>query len=380
MNKKILYTASTEIHLKHFHLPYIEALQNLGWEVQAKPLPVSKSFFSPQNLRAIFSTRGMILQEGFDVISTHTTLASIIVRLSVLLISPRKRPLVFVTVHGYLFYDDRSLKKWVYLLPEMLCGRVTDVLMTMNHEDLAIARKYRLCKELKKIYYINGMGIDLSRIQPVDSTEAQREVFGIEPDDFVFIYAAEFSKRKNHHLLLKGFTNALGQLQQEAEERGLAKPEIKLILAGNGSLLEEMKGLAKELGISGQVLFPGYITNIQELYACCQAAVTTSKIEGLPFHVMEALYCKLPVIASDIKGHQELISHRENGLLFKSGNETQLADQLIEFFKNNEIRDKCKAMTAEKMKTFSIESVLPTIMKIYRENIAPTEESKHDNE
>lgn len=320
------------------------------------------------------------MQEGFDVISSHTTLASIIVRLAVLLTSRSKRPLVFVTVHGYLFHDGKSLKKWVYLLPEMLCGRVTDVLMVMNHEDLTIARKYRLCKELKKIYYINGMGIDLSRFQPVEVTKEQREAFGMKADDFVFIYAAEFSKRKNHRLLLKGFANAIHQLEQNAVEKGSESPEIRLVLAGNGSLLEEMKTLAKELGISNQVLFSGYIPHIQKLYACCQAAVTTSKIEGLPFHVMEALCCKLPVIASDIKGHQELISHGENGLLFESGNEAQLADRLVEFFKDSDLRNKCKAAAPEKMKQFSIESVLPEIMEIYRENIAPMEELKHDNE
>lgn len=380
MSKKILYTASTQTHLEHFHLPYIKAFESLGWEVQAEALPVNKSFFSPKNIRAIFYTRKMILQEGFEVISAHTTLASIIVRLAVLLIGRRKRPLVFVTAHGYLFHDDGSLKKWVYLLPEILCRRVTDVLMVMNHEDLAIARKYRLCKDLKKIYYINGMGIDLSRFQPVEATKEQREAFDIKMDDFAFIYAAEFSRGKNHRLLLKSFANALGQLQQEAVKRGLAKPEIKLILAGNGSRSEEMKALSRELGISEQVLFPGYIAKIQELYVCCQAAVTTSKKEGLPFHVMEALCCKLPVIASDIKGHQELISHGENGLLFESGNEAQLADRLVEFFKDSDLRNKCKAAAPEKMKQFSIESVLPEIMEIYRENIVPMEELKHDNE
>ncbi len=380
MSKKILYTASTKIHLKHFHLPYIEAFKNLGWEVQAEALPVSKSFFSLKNIRAIFYTRQMILREGFDVISTHTTLASIIARLAVLLIGRRRRPLVFVTAHGYLFHDDRSLKKWIYLFPEILCRRVTDVLMVMNHEDLTIARKYKLCKENTKIYYINGMGIDLARFQPVEATKSQREAFGLNENDFAFAYAAEFSKRKNHRFLLNGFVNAMRQLRQEAGEKISEVSRIKLVLAGNGSLLEEMKALVKALGISEQVLFPGYITNIEELYACCQAAVTTSKIEGLPFHVMEALCCRLPVIASDIKGHQELISHGVNGLLFESENEAQLADRIVELFKNNELRDKFKVAAAEKMEPFSIESVLPAIMGIYRKNIASMEESKHDNE
>jgi glycosyltransferase EpsD len=170
--------------------------------VKVLVLPVSKSFFSLQNIRAIFSTRNQLLSEGFDVISSQSTLAGIVTRLAVLLTgSARNRMKIFHTAHGYLFHDDNSLKKWAYLLPEMLCGTVTDVLMVMNHEDLAIAKKYRLCGKSNKIYYINGMGIDLSKFQPREATAEQKKSFGIEDGEFVFVYVAEFSRRKNHRSL-----------------------------------------------------------------------------------------------------------------------------------------------------------------------------------
>lgn len=369
MNKKIFFTASTESHLKNFHQPYIKAFEEAGWEVTARALPVSKSFFSSKNLQAIRLTRRFIEEEGFTVISTHATLAGIVARLAVLLSGKNRRNvLVFHTSHGYLFHDDHSLKKWAYLIPEIMCARVTDVLMVMNREDLAIAEKYRLCKNRDRIYYINGMGVDLARFHPVQPRSEQRNAFGLKEGDFTLVYAAEFSKRKNHRLLLQGFAQALCEWNG-APGSPEKKPPLRLALAGDGALQEEMKELSRSLGISDHVNFLGYVSNIQELYACCQAAVTTSRIEGLPFNVMEAVCCGLPVIASDVKGHRELITHKVNGLLFEDGNSGQLACRILELLNNPDLFAWCKANGFSSMEAFSIDTVLPSIMKIYQKHI-----------
>lgn len=387
MNKKIFFTASAQSHLEHFHQPYIKAFEEAGWEVTARALPVKKHFLSPKNLLAVWSTRRFIKDEKFSVISTHTTLAGIVARLAVLLSGKNRRNvLVFHTAHGYLFHDDHSFKKWAYLIPEILCARVTDVLMVMNREDLAIAEKYRLCKNKDNIYYINGIGIDLARFHPVQPKSEQRSAFGLKEGDFTFVYAAAFSKRKNHRLLLQGFAKALrewngpteggrlngasgGQLNGASQGDSGKKPPLRLALAGDGALAEEMKELSRSLGISDHVNFLGHVSGMQELYSCCQAAVTTSRIEGLPFNVMEAVCCGLPVIASDIKGHRELITHKVNGLLFEDGNAEQLACRILELLNDPELLSRCKANGISGMEAFSIDKVLPSIMKIYQKHI-----------
>ncbi|HVI42643.1 MAG TPA: glycosyltransferase family 4 protein [Anaerovoracaceae bacterium] len=380
MSKKILFTASTMSHIENFHLPYLEAFKKQGWEVKAIALPVSKRFFSFQNLRAINYTRKILKEEKFDVISSHATLAGIVTRLAVMMTGKDKRRVkVFHTAHGYLFQDDMSLKKWAYLLPEMICAKVTDVLMVMNHEDLDIAKKYKLCKEDNRIYYINGMGIDLSRFQPRRATAEQKNAFGIAENDFVFVYAAEFSRRKNHELLLRGFAKAIEKIKEleNNNELGnnheppadLSSDRLKLVLAGDGVLLDEMKALAIELGIADRVIFLGYTRNVDELYPCCDVSITTSRSEGLPFNVMEAMACGLPVIVSDIKGHKELVGHGENGLLFESENMDELADQMVKIYLDAEFREKCRSISLEKIKIFSTDNVFPGIMNIYENNM-----------
>ncbi|HHU17679.1 MAG TPA: glycosyltransferase family 4 protein, partial [Clostridiales bacterium] len=268
--------------------------------------------------------------------------------------------------------------------------RVTDVLMVMNHEDWDIAHKYKLGGKHNKIYYINGMGIDLSKFEKVKSApqsviDEWKKSFRLKENDFAFVYAAEFSTRKNHELLLKGFTQALAILKEkESEKSGRRHDELagqqntsqpvtsgnlKLVLAGNGVLLEEMKALAAELGIKNQVIFAGYVRNIPELYTCCQAAVTTSRIEGLPFNVMEAMACGLPVVASDIKGHRELIEHGVNGLLFESGDLEGLVEQIIRIYNDSDFRVKCMAISSEKIKQFSLENVFDDNIGVYENHL-----------
>ena len=148
-------------------------------------LPIQKKMTSPQNIRAVFEARGLIKAQKFDLISTHTTLASAIVRAAVLFL--HRRPAVFCTVHGYLFHETDGVKKWFYLLAEKLCAPVTNVLIVMNHEDYDIASKHKLYKD--KLYYINGMGIDLARFKPATQEErnSARIAIGISEDDFVEI-------------------------------------------------------------------------------------------------------------------------------------------------------------------------------------------------
>ena len=364
--KKILYCASTLSHIQNFHIPYLQAFHDKGYEVwvaanQSAPvpyadrivaLPFDKKFFSVKNVKAIFQVRKLLKNEKFDTVSTHTALASAVVRAAVFLL--HQRPKVFCTVHGYLFNEGDGLKKWAYLLPEKICARVTDILMVMNHEDYEIAKRHKLYKD--KLYYINGMGIDLTKYKPVSREErlsARREK-GMSEGDFLFVYAAEFSRRKNQAFLIKAFANICKDY-----------PRMKLLLAGEGALQEECKELVRRLHAEDQIQFLGYVTDIRELYSVCDVCVTSSKIEGLPFNVMEALACGLPVIASDIKGHRELVKDGVNGSLFQT--DTQLEDKLIYSYNAENQQNDIWQNGIVGASAYSVEEVKNKIKDIYED-------------
>lgn len=364
MSKKILFCASTVSHIMNFHLPYLKAFQEKGYEVwvaanEQKPipyvdfvvaLPIQKKITSIQNIKAIFEAGKLMKAQNFDIVSTHTTLASAIVRVAVLLL--HKKPKVFCTVHGYLFNENSGLKKWFYLLPEKICAPITNVLMVMNHEDYEIAQKHKLYKD--KLYYINGMGIDLTKFKPATPEErvSARKAIGLSKDDFVYVYAAEFSKRKNQECLIRAFAESCKE-----------NPQMKLLLAGNGTLLNYCKELTHQFGINQQIRFLGYVNDMQQLYAACNIYVSTSLCEGLPFNIMEAMACGLPVIASDIKGHRELVNDSKCGLLASSAEDLQ--KKMTTFPKNQKDLSYNRMPEIQK---YSLAKVKETIINIYLAN------------
>ncbi|WP_411678505.1 glycosyltransferase family 4 protein [Caproicibacter sp.] len=366
MSKKILFCASTVSHILNFHLPYLKAFQDKGYEVwvaanEQKPipyadfvvaLPIQKKFTSFENIKAIFAARQLMKKQSFDIISTHTTLASAIVRIAVLLLL--KKPKVFCTVHGYLFNENDGFKKWFYLLPEKICAPITNVLMVMNHEDYEIAKKHKLYKN--KLYFINGMGIDLSKYPPISPEErlAARKKLNLADEDFAYVYAAEFSKRKNQSFLIRAFA-----------ETCKSKPHLKLFLAGEGALLEECKELAQTLGVAEQITFLGYVNDIRSLYAGCDTCVSTSLCEGLPFNIMEAMACGLPVIASDIKGHHDLLCDGKSGLLY-SGTK-KLQDHMNTIAKKRTLYALTQENGLLKVKRYDIHTAFSQIMNCYQE-------------
>ena len=146
MSRKLLFVASSYIHLLNFHLPYLHALQEEGWEIHAgcaSPkadipwtartlhIPFEKKMSSPSNFRAAAQIRRLVREEGYELIIVHTSLAAFFTRFA--LWGMRRRPKVINMVHGYLFDDQTSLpKRAILLLAELLTAGQTDLLLTMN--------------------------------------------------------------------------------------------------------------------------------------------------------------------------------------------------------------------------------------------------------
>ena len=231
MGKKILFVASTRAHICHFHLPYLRQLHQEGWAVDAAcggtageiphtdrvlHLPFQKKMLSPGNFRAAAILKKHLLHEDYAAIIVHTSLAAFFTRLAVL--GRKQRPRVINMVHGYLF--DRHtppVKRWILLSAEKLVAPVTDLLITMNRCDYEIARHHALGREIATA---PGVGVDFSALTGQENEPQRlRQSLGIPPEDYVLIYPAEFSRRKQHHILLHRHTGKpCGTHDQERQQ------------------------------------------------------------------------------------------------------------------------------------------------------------------
>ena len=367
-------TASNWPHIRNFHLPYLREFQARGWETHvgcagipqdapyidaAIELPFEKKMTAPANFRAARLLRERIRAERYDLIVTHTALAAFFTRLAVK--GMQQRPRLVNVSHGYLFDDDTpALKRAVLLEAERLTAAETDLLLTMNEWDYAAAKKYRLGKRIEKI---PGVGVDFSRFDAATASDgaALRAELGIPADAFVLIYPAEFSARKSQRVLIE----AMAALPEKAV----------LVLPGSGALLEECRALAQRLELGTRVLFPGYITDMAPWYRMADAAASASRIEGLPFNVMEAMYCGLPVVASAVKGHTDLVEDGVSGLLYPYGDAKRCAACVERVMEDKALRGRMEACIRNRTAVYEINTVMPMLVARYVDHEGTVERS-----
>lgn len=86
------------------------------------------------------------------------------------------------------------------------------------------------------------------------------------------------------------------------------------------------------------VHFLGYRNDIASLLQMCDLAVASSYREGLPVNIMEAMACGLPVIATDNRGHRELIINNKNGWIIDRDDIKTMSERINSIFKNTKLQ------------------------------------------
>ena len=365
---KVLFTASTYSHIVNFHRPYLASFRQLGWTVEVACggtpmeipeahrvvyIPFEKEMLSLRNITAWRQLRRLMKEEGYDLVSCHTSLASFFTRMAMR--GLKNRPKVACVAHGYLFGEENSATKNLLLsTAEGLAAPVTDLLITMNSWDTGYAMAHKLGK---KIVEVPGIGLDTDRLRPVSGQEraALRAEWGIAEGDILLLYAAEFSGRKSQQVLIRAMTRLPEQ--------------VKLALPGQGVLREACMALAEELGVAGRVLFPGQV-QMARWYGAADLAASASRSEGLPFNIMEAMYCGLPVVASRVKGHTDLLEESGAGLLYPYGDWAACAGCVQELLQDRELAKRMGERGRQAVQAYTLDRVQPVVMAQY-ETLAP---------
>ena len=360
--KKVLFTATVDSHILQFHLPYLKWFKEQGYEVHVATngdetipycdikhkISFERSPFKINNLKAIKQLKKIIDNEKFDIIHCHTPMGSVVTRLAAK--EARKHGTkVIYTAHGFHFYKGAPLINWIVFYPiEKWLSRYTDCLITINEEDYNLAkRKFKA----KQIELVHGVGVDENKFNFEMSKEEKHELrksIGLKDDDFVIIYVAELSKRKNQGMLIK----AVKELINEGKEN------IKVLLPGIDSMNGYYQEMSKNLGIENNIKFLGYRKDIPKLLKISDLYVSTSKQEGLPVNVMEAMVCGLPIVATDCRGNRDLV--KENGYIITLNKIDELKNKILLII-NNYLKRK------NNMEDYCRNTIMPKMEKIYND-------------
>jgi len=382
MTHKLLIISTVPVTIRSFMLPFIRHFRSLGWQVDgmAKNISTDSTCVSEcdfvwdvewsrnvLDLRNLFvgvpRIKKVIAQGDYDIVHVHTPVAAFVTRYALKNWNKLKKPQVIYTAHGFHFYKaGNRLKNAIFIGLEKLAGPWTDYLITINREDEAAAKKYRLLSP-KRIYYTPGIGLDTSYYACNGISEADvlkvRQELNLSPSDLLLLCIAEFTPRKRHQDIL----NALAKLSCS---------QVHLALAGDGPLKEEIEKLAAQLGLQKQVHFLGFRSDIPTLIKTSIATVLVSQQEGLPRSIMESFCLATPVIGTKIRGIQDLLA--ENcGLLVNVGNIDELTGAMAEIVDNPGRLTEMGQRGREKIANYDVKHIIKLYEDIYNLALAEQE-------
>jgi glycosyltransferase involved in cell wall biosynthesis len=186
-----------------------------------------------------------------------------------------------------------------------------------------------VCSELSeigidkdRIIYIPN-GVDIKKFHPSENKNIIRKKFGIPEEDVILLSVGRLTPQKQPHMMLEVFSVLEKQLDK-----------IMLCIAGKGELLDSTQRLAKKMGIQ-KIKFLGHVDNqeLPDLYACSDYFIMTSKYEGTPLTLLEAMSTGLPCIVSDIP-NLEMVQDADCGIVVRFSEIQKAADEILNYLKS----------------------------------------------
>lgn len=367
---KILLTATVQSHIVQFHKPLVEVLHERGCEVHVAArdnlaeknglkldfvekvfdIPFARSPKSTDNIKAYRQLKKITDEGHYDVIHCNTPMGGIVTRLAARKTRKQGTKVIY-TAHGFHFYKGAPKKNWMVFYPiEKFFSRLTDVLITITHEDYKLAKEKFHCQ----VEHIHGVGVSEKRYYPV-STEEQlklRQELGFTPDQKIILCVGELLPNKNQQMVIHMMQQVVKQF-----------PDAMLLLAGNGPEKENLENLIAELSLGQNIKMLGYCTYLEKYQRITDVLVACSKREGLPLNLVEAMLTGNPVVATVNRGHRELIRDGENGYLVNSVDE--MSERVVGLLTDSEMRSKIGNAAWKYAHDYDCENVKKELEEIY---------------
>ncbi len=375
---KVLFTATIDDHILSFHIPYLKWFKEQGFEVHVASngnsdipyvdvkhnIAFNRSPFSLKNLTVFKELKKVIAQNHFQIVHCHTPMGGVITRLA----AKEKRKCgakIIYTAHGFHFYKKAPLINWILYYPiEKWLAKYTDCLITINEEDY---QKISKSFDVQYIKLVNGVGIDFKKFVP--QTEEMKTIlrkeYHFNESDFILLFAGELNYTKHQDLLI----DVIYLLKEKI-------PNIKLLLAGDGVLLEKYKEQINRLNLQSFIQFLGYRQDVKELMLIADISVSSSRREGLPVNVVEAMATGLPLVVTNCRGNKDLVVNGENGYVIEIEDRENYANAIEKIYHSPILRKKFRKNNLAFVEKYSLQNVQEEMAKIYSRLIEDGENSE----
>ncbi len=316
-----------------------------------RTVALNRSPFKISNLKGYLQLIKIAKKDHYDIVVTNEPVMGLLTRLA---FANKKEANVTYIAHGFHFYKGGSkLNNLIYKAIEGFAAHFTDSLVTINKEDFESAKEFKL-KKNGTIRYIPGIGVNTSKFyksSKEDCIEIRKEL-GLSGDDFVIAVIGELNDNKNQEAIIR----AIASLKSEC-------PNLKALFMGKGEKSGYLKNLCSELNIDNRIYFLGYRHDVNRILSVCNLGASASFREGLPLNIIEEMASGLPIVASENRGHRDIVTE-DSGVLLQENTEEEFAKAFLDFYKSPE---KCKAISKNNLelcKRFDIDAIKALLLSI----------------
>lgn len=302
------------------------------------------------DLRVLYALKEIIVKHSINIIHAHdykTDLFAYLLRLWL-----RQRLTLLSTAHAWVMVGVKGdLYRWL----DLLLMRRFDHLIAVSHATKNEMVEAGISPELISVIH---NAIDTEVWRPFQKNQAFRDELGISWSALVVGYVGRIMPEKDLNTWLR--TAALV---------GRQYPEAQFVLVGegkDGQTLRQLTDLASTLGLTGRVHFPGYRENLLPVYASFDVFFLSSRREGLPNSILEAMALGVPVVTTDVAGAKELVVDKKTGYVFPQGDVENLASAIVSLLSNALFKKQLGQAGRERVeKEFSFSTRLRCVEEIY---------------
>ena len=271
----------------------------LGKEIEKAGIDfvaLNRQRYNKFSVGIIFDLYRLMKERNIHVLRTHKYRANFYGRIAGKLAGV---PVIIASEHN--IYRGEKEKRFIRRVTNKLLSMVTDKMVAVSDAIKKDILRYDRVSPSKIMVLHNG--VDIERFKPGVNFRDMRKQFAISKDDVVIGFVGRLVISKGLNYLIE----AVALLKNSYN--------VKLLIVGDGSLMEELKKIAKDKGLEESVIFTGLRRDITDVLSSIDIFVLSSIKEGFPNSLLEAMAMGKPVVATAVGGIPEVIGHGTNGLL-----------------------------------------------------------------
>lgn len=313
------------------------------------------------NFNMVAKANEIIAKEGnFDVIHAHDWLVAYAAKT---LKNSYNIPIVS-TIHATESGRNSGIhdetQRYINDTEWMLTYESSEVIVNSNYMKGELQRLFGLPYE--KINVVPN-GVNLNLFNGIERDYTFRRKFAMDNEKIILFIGRLVYEKGVQHLI-----SAMPKILKNYHD-------AKLVIAGKGGMLDELKAQVEAMGLGQKVYFTGYLNakQVSKMYKCADISVFPSTYEPFGIVALEAMLAGVPTVVSDVGGLNEIVEHGVDGMKSYAGNPNSLADSILELLFNPQLCESISKKAKTKVKNeYSWTKIAQDTHFIYQKAICQT--------